>query len=173
MGRVGPGWVGSRFFSFWWVGSGWVGSVSWCVGLDRVKQNGPMDNSDKQWPMPPGFWRHGVGLIILIHTYSDRTSQSLKPRECDTTSCCPSPELSSLSSISSFSCEHHTPVWLHFTVIISLLHFTLLAQKFKYMQFRIQTQCVQCATYSRLGECSKPRSAPTTAQYKEKKLMRI
>ena len=29
-----------------WVGLGWVGSVSWWVGLDRVTQNGPTDNSE-------------------------------------------------------------------------------------------------------------------------------
>ena len=36
-------WLGPTFPTC--NGSGWVGSVSWWVGLDRVTQNGPMDNS--------------------------------------------------------------------------------------------------------------------------------
>jgi len=28
------------------IGFGWVGSVSWWVGLDQVTQNGPMDNCE-------------------------------------------------------------------------------------------------------------------------------
>jgi len=37
---IGLGRVGSKFFHLYWVVS-----VSWWVGLDRVTQSGPMDNS--------------------------------------------------------------------------------------------------------------------------------
>jgi len=42
---IGLGRAESKYFHLWWVGLGWVGSVSWWVGFDRVTQNGPMDNS--------------------------------------------------------------------------------------------------------------------------------
>ena len=51
---------------------------------------------------------------------------------------------------------HHSP-----------FHFTY--QKFKYMQFVIQMQCVQYATCNSLGGCSKARSALTTAPCKKRK----
>jgi len=42
---LGRDWVRIFPFEMDWVGLDWVGSVSWWVGLDRVTQNGPMDNS--------------------------------------------------------------------------------------------------------------------------------
>ena len=43
---IGLGRVGSNFS----LVVGWVGSVSWWVGLCWVTQNGPMDNSELNWP---------------------------------------------------------------------------------------------------------------------------
>jgi len=42
---IGLGCVGSKSNFSTCIGLGWVGSISWWVGLDRVTQNGPMDNS--------------------------------------------------------------------------------------------------------------------------------
>ena len=42
---IGSGRVGSKIFNLQLVGLGWVSQFSWWVGLDRVTQDGPTDNS--------------------------------------------------------------------------------------------------------------------------------
>ena len=70
---------------------------------------------------------------------------------------------SSLRSSRNLSCT-----WTYKPLLITV-HSTLLTQKFKYMQFVIQMQCVQYATCNSLGGCSKARSALTTAPCKKRK----